>query len=142
MKISSFIFMLLIVGVVFFIFAQMVNEANTSYPGSDLNSSSWNNSYDFAISMNNTISPLKKDIDTIQSDASWFSKVIAGISAIPMVVINFILAISKSLGFGTTLITNLLSVFSLPAYIILVATIMMIVWVVIKLVEMLQRWYL
>lgn len=148
MKLSTLFEILLVVGVVFFIFAMMVNEANDTYSanltltGSSYANGSYSSDYDFATQINATIAPVQGALsDITDTDKGWFSKIVSGITAIPWAVITLPVAIFQSIKIGSTMITGFLALFGIPAYIILVVLIMVVVWAVVKLVELFHRWY-
>lgn len=144
--------MLLCVGGIIFIFANMVHEANIYYPDADLNSSDWgtyedNNTvssdYDFASEVDSKIQPIKSAIEKIQdSETGWFSKIVSGIAAIPYAVIILPVLVIDALTIGGALITGFMAMLGIPAYITTVALIMMVVWGIFKILEAYQRWNL
>jgi hypothetical protein len=143
MKISGYIMMLLVVGAVFFIFAQMISEANENYPSTNINSSVWDSKYDFANGINNDTAPLQQAFSDIENpDKGWFSKLISGIAAIPWAVIKLPVILFSALAMGGIMVTGFLGIFGIPAYIVTVVLIMMVVWGIIKLIEAFHRWYL
>lgn len=140
MKFSTFISILLVVGVIFFIFDMMLMEGNNKF-SSGINDSDWQGKYDFAGQINSTINPLVEKFQVIQDpDQGFFSKIAAGLSAIPYAVIVFPQVIFGTLTMGGTITTGMLAALAIPAYIITVAIIGLLVWAMLKLVEIYQRW--
>ena len=140
MKISTFITILLFVGVVLFSIALMINEAEDKY-GVDINTTSWEGKYDYADSINKSVDPLIESIDDIANeDKGWLEKVGAGFTGIISAVTLLPALVWSSFVMGGGLITGGLSSIGLPTYLIGVFIISLIVWGVIKLLEFFQRW--
>ena len=140
MKISTFITILLFVGVVFFVITLMVTEAEDKY-GTDINTTSWEGKYDYAESINESVDPLIGSIDDITNeDKGWLEKVGAGFTGIISAVTLLPALVWNSFAMGGGLITGVFSSIGLPAYLIGVFIIALIVWGVFKLVEFFQRW--
>lgn len=140
MKLSVFLATLLLVGAVFFVFATMIDESN-SILGTDINTSSWKNQYDYATNINATVAPIEAKLKVIDQDESWFSKLTAGITAIPYAVITFVIGIFAGFSIGGAMATGFLTTLGVPAYIITVVIIMIVTWGIAKLIELLHRWY-
>lgn len=137
MKLSTFFIFLLIISGIFFVFAMMVKEANEQFPDeSNLNSSEWENKYEFVENINQTISPLETKLKTIQDeDEGWFSKLTAGITAVPYVLLIVPQAVFGSIEFGGYILTDFFSVWMLPSFIATIALVMLLVWAIFKLVS-------
>ena len=140
MKLSVYLSSLLVVGVIFFVFATMIDESNSAL-GTDINNSAWKNQYDYVTSINSTLSPIEAKLKTIDQDDSWFSRLTAGITAIPYAVITFVVGIFTGFSVGGAIATGFLTMFGFPAYIITVVIMIIISWGVAKLIELLYRWY-
>ena len=151
MKISTFVTMILFVGVILFVVSQMVNETQDRYDIT-INQSNWQNEdtgiqssqtskYDFAGRIEDKIQGIKKSIDDITSeDKGWFEKIGAGFTGIIKAVV-FLPSLVWDLGvMGGSLVTGVGTSIGLPEYLILVFIIMLTVWGVFKLVEFFQRW--
>jgi hypothetical protein len=140
MRFSTLITMLLVTGVILFVAGMMIEEADMVY-NTDINTSKWEGKYDYATQVNSSINPLIDSFEKIQDeDIGWFTKLTAGISAVPKAVVLIPSLIFQSLRMGGNLITGVLTSLSIPLYIITVAIIMLLVWGVFKLVEFFQRW--
>ena len=140
MKISTFITILLFVGVVFFVIALMVNEAKDKY-GEDINITSWEGKYDSSEKINKSMGPLIESLDSISNEEQgWLEKVGSGFTGIVSAVIYLPGLVWKSFVMGGGLITGGLSSIGIPAYIIGVFIIALIIWGVFKLLEYLGRW--
>jgi hypothetical protein len=143
MKISTFIAILVIVGAVFFIYAQMVSEANTNYADANINSGAWNSSYDYSSTINGSVAPLQSSLSQLTNEnTGWFSKIAAGIAAIPLAITLLPNLLINGFGIANNMITGFFTVFGLPAYLILVCFLLLTTWGIFKLLEALQRWQL
>ena len=140
MKISTLSTMLLIVGVFLFLIISMVHESETNYD-IDINESAWEDQYDFANDVNDSISPLKNSIDDITSeDTGWLEKVGSGFTGI-IAAVTFLPSFVWSMGkMGTNLITGLGTFLGVPSEIILVFIIMISLWGIYQLIQFFQRW--
>lgn len=140
MKISTFISILLIVGVVIFIFGMMVQEGEEKYD-TDINKSAWQGKYDYTEQINKSITPIMTSFENIQDeDVGWFTKLTAGISAIPKAIMLVPSLLFSSFSLGTNLMTGIFTSIKLPAYLISVAIVMLVVWGLFKLIEVFNRW--
>jgi hypothetical protein len=140
MKISVFVSYILVVGAIFFTFALIVTDVNNSYPEADINKSEWEDEYDYVSDLNSTISPLEEKFKVIQDEnAGFFTKIGAGITAIPYAIIIFPQIVFGSLEIGGKMTTGFLAVLAIPGYIVIVVIISTLIWALFKLVEFFQR---
>ena len=140
MKISAYISIILVIGIVFFIFAMMGQEAAVNYPAAGINSSAVVQ-YDYSTQINSTIAPVQGALQNIESsDTGWFSKITSGLAAIPYAVILIPRLLFDSILYGGAITTGILGSFGVPTYILFVVLIMIVVWAVFKLLEIYQRW--
>lgn len=140
MKISVFISIMVMVGAIFFIFSSMVQEANDQYPEVNINSSEWEERYDYVDEINGTISPIEEKLKVIQDEnQGFFTKIAAGITAIPYAVIVVPQATFGALSIAANIIVDFFAVFNLPKYIVIIALLLLILWGIFKLVEFFQR---
>jgi len=140
MKLSTFVQFILLVGAVFFIFALIIGDVNDNYPEADINTSAWEDQYDYVSDLNSTIFPLEEKFRVIQDEnKGFFTKLAAGISAIPYAVIIFPQVIFGSLEIGGEITTSFLYVLAIPSYIISIVIISILMWALFKLLEFFQR---
>lgn len=139
MKISTFIYIMLFVGVILFVMTSMVNEANSKY-GTGINTSLWEGKYDYSDSINSSVSNLSTSINTITSESSGWLKVEAGFTGIISAVKLLPSLIGNTFVNGGSMITGGLSSIGVPAYIVAVFLIGLTIWGVTKLIEFFQRW--
>lgn len=140
MRISVFITMLIMVGVVLFVISAMVNEGSDTY-GVDINTSQYEGEYDFVNQINEEVTPIKESIDTIGNEekgflekvGAGFTGIISAVTLLPVMVWNVALL-------GSGLITGIGAGFGLPPYITLALIVSLTVWGIFKLIEFYQRW--
>lgn len=132
----------MIISSVFFIFSTMVNEANTQYGNqTSINASAWSSRYDFADTVNSSLAPVVDRWAKITDEnQGFFTRIAAGITAIPFAIIVLPIAILSGLVIMLgQVIVGFMTALSLPARFILYVSIMLIIWVVFKLASFFQR---
>lgn len=141
MKLSTFVTIILIISGVFFAYAQITKEINTQYPDSSLNSSEWEDKYDYIEDVNETFAPLESSLKKIQDeDAGWFSKLAEGITALPYAILIVPQAVFGSLVFGGEIATGFLTIWAIPSAIITLGLVLILVWAIFKLVEYFNKY--
>lgn len=140
MKISVFVVVLLMIGVILFVVVEMVKEAEQIYD-IEINKTEWEGKYDYAAELNDSFQPIKKSIDSIaDEEKGWLEKVGAGFTGIIAAVI-FLPSLVGHMGLlGGQLITGLGGSLGIPGYLLLVFIMMIFIWGIFKLLEFLQRW--
>lgn len=142
MKISDYITIMLVIGIVFFVVALMVNEASEKYD-TDINTTIWEDQYDYADQINDSISPIRTSLEELTNqETGWLSKIGAGFTGIIAAVTLIPSLVWNGFLMGGSLITGIFTSLNVPAYIISVFLIMLTVWGIIKLIEFFQRWSL
>ena len=140
MKISTFIFALLFVGMVITVMLLTVRDTESFY-GVEVNTSLIEGKYDYASSLNDSIYPIQESIDKISDqDQGWLSKVGAGFTGIISAVILLPSLVWKTFFLGGSMITGGLGSLLIPASIIAILLLALTIWGVIKLIEFFQRW--
>lgn len=152
MKISTAIIFLIIVSAVFTVFGLMVHEANQQYTGSDgyspINSSQWSNQadsgntgqYDFVSRINNTIGPLEDKWKQIKDpEQGFFSKIAAGLTAIPYAIMLLPDVLFASLSMAGAIVAGFMTVLNIPTWFITAGLVMLLIWGIFKLLEFFQR---
>lgn len=140
MKISTVVIMLTIIGVFLSVMIGMIQEGEEKY-GVDINKSEWENEYQFAESINNSVAPIQKSILTVEDEekgflekvGEGFTGIIAAITLVPRMLI-------ETSALGGNLLTGLGRTLGWPSYIIYTLLIILIVWGVFKLIEIFQRY--
>ena len=140
MNISTFVGMMLVVGIIMFTVFQMTNEAESNY-NITINKSDWEGKYDFATDINDEIEPIKNSIDTLQNqDTGWLTKIGVSFTGLIAAITFLPKMLWAVITLSTGLATGLGIALAIPAYIITVIIIMLIAWGVFKLIEFYQRW--
>lgn len=140
MRISTFVTILLFVGVVFFVMAMMTQEANDKYD-TGINTSNWEGKYDYKTEVNESVNPLIQSIDDITNEEKgWLEKVGSGFTGIISAVTLLPALVWKSFTTGGSLLTGVFSSFGVPAYILSVFIIALTIWGVFQLIQFFQRW--
>ncbi|MHA1873342.1 MAG: hypothetical protein ACTSVB_04440 [Candidatus Heimdallarchaeaceae archaeon] len=86
-KLATFVMIILVVGLTFAIIGNIVNDFKTYYPETEVNTS-WVEAYDYSSEINESVGGLKEDFATLtDTEKGWFSRIGAGITAIPNVII-------------------------------------------------------
>ena len=146
MKISIFVTMLVVVGIILYTMSLMTNEASDTYDvtinktwvnSSDITSTS---KYDFASSVNKSIYPIGQSIRTVTNEEEgWLNRVGAGFTGIIGAVIFIPDMLFTSIVMWTSLITGIGTSIGIPAYITLTFTILLLVWGVFELINFFQN---
>jgi hypothetical protein len=141
MKFSTAITVMLVIGVIFFMFNMMLLEGNSKFPGSNINDSALQG-YDYSNSIAGNLTTMQEKFAVIgDPDAGFFSKIAAGLTAIPYAVILLpLMIIFGTVPIATGITTKMLLGLAIPGYIIGVVIISILVWAILKLVEFFGRW--
>ena len=139
MKVSSFVFMLLTIGLIFTIVGLIINDNETEY-GVDIDSS-WEDEWDYSTEINSSVHSLKDKFDTISDEEEgWFTRISAGIVAIPEAVIFVPRVILQTLGNSLNFVAGAGEVIGIPPEIITFGIIAVIVGVIFALVAYWRRY--
>ncbi|MBA7490712.1 hypothetical protein ES702_01255 [subsurface metagenome] len=139
MKSSGYITIILMVGLCFAIVGSVVNDFEIQYPAIDVNTS-WSGKYDYTSGINESISGLKDKFDIIaDEDEGWFSKLTAGISAIPKAIVIVPLVMFKTISYGLIILVEVGTEIGIPSFVTVFATIGIFTIVVFKLVAFWHR---
>lgn len=139
MKISTFLTMLLVVGIVLVAIVGMVKEAENLY-GIDVNKTDWESGYNFASDVNDSVSPLQKALEDLgNEDKGWFDKIGSGFTGIISGVTLLPKMVGKTGKMGMSLITKLSLTIGVPHIILYTIIVMFIIWGIIELYRFFQR---
>ncbi|KKN19473.1 hypothetical protein LCGC14_0945450 [marine sediment metagenome] len=131
--------MILIISGVFFTFAEMIKEQNDNFPNR-INSTEWEDKYDYIDDINETFYPIETKLKTIQDEeAGWFSKLTAGITAIPYAILIMPQAVFGSLLFGGQIVVGFFNVWGLPQKIVTLVLVLILIWGIFKLIEFFNK---
>lgn len=139
MKIISLVFFMLVIGLVFFSFAQFGDDLNANYNGTGINDSAWRDQFDNSEDINQSVAPLAQRFAELQDeDRGFFSKLASGTVAIPYAVILLPSLALDGLGMLGNIIVSTGTYFKAAPYIISVFLVMGLVWLVGRLLEFFQ----
>lgn len=140
MKLSVMIGFVLIISGVFYIFGLMVNEANLDNPNANADISDWQNRYNYVNDVNSTLSPLIEKIKKVSDpEQGWFVRITSGIAAVPYFILLIPQAIFSAFIYMTAIIVDFLGVFAIPVFIITIAIMLLLIYIIFKIVEFFQR---
>ena len=138
MKLSMLITGILMIGLVFAMIASVVNDFETQYQ--DVSIGSNFTKYDYSSSINDRVQDLKEQFDIIgDEDQGWFSKIAAGITAIPKAIIFIPAVMFQSLVYGVNILTGIGSDIGIPSFVTTFAIIAMSVILVFALASFWHR---
>lgn len=119
MKISGYILIVLMISFCFTLVGNIVYDMNVYYPDINIDTSSWNASYDYSMQINKSISGLQERFEILgDEEKGWFPKLTAGISVIPLVIIYIPTILFDTIGFGTKIMVGVLPDIGIPAWVI------------------------
>ena len=141
MKLSGYVLMFLLVGIVFISWNLLIQDFEENYVETGISnvsgvSTNYTNKFDYSDSINDSIGPMFIEFQELGDDAKWYEKLIAVGMAIPKVIIGLPVAIASIVInsiIGFTLFFNILGI---PSVIIIPAMIGILVYVVFKFVEL------
>lgn len=90
--------------------------------------------------VNETIDPLYRNVEDLQSQDGFFDAVGDGTIVIPTLFINFVIAILTFLGFSTQTAVVLLQYLQLPLIVISFIFVGIITWFIFKIIEQWRRY--
>lgn len=140
MKLTAMFEFVLIIGAVIFAIVAFNTDLNNNYnDGEYINSSEYSSKYEYSSGINRSISKIQTQIDKItDTDTGFFSKIGAGIIAIPYFVILFPKIAIEGIANVTGVITSMGTDFGLAPYLIGVGIILVSIFLVRKIVEFFQ----
>jgi len=109
MKLVSYILIVLMIGFMFTLVATMVTDMQTYYPDYTIDTSEWNSTYDYSSDINNSMAGLQEKLKILgDEDKGWFPKLAAGITVIPLAVIEIPSILISTLIYGNNIISGVL----------------------------------
>jgi len=139
MKTSGFISIVIMIGLCFAMVGSMMGEFQTSYPSLDVNTS-WANKYNYAEEISGSMDTLQTKFATLSDpDAGWFAKLGAGITAIPNVVIAVPTILIKTIGYITTIVSDVGEELKIPSFVITLGLTSLIVIIIFGLISFWHR---
>lgn len=143
MKFTTIILFILMVGGIFLSVTLISIDLNTysEVLGTQkIDTSLWEEKYDYAESINRSIDPLLEKFDDIQDeDKGWFSKLGSGIVAIPYALVAFASLVIGSIGTMNNIMVEGLKQLKFPPEIIYIFLVFMGVWGISKLLQFFNK---
>jgi len=138
-KLATFVMSVLVVGLAFAMISSIVSDFENQYPDTEVDSN-WSE-YDKSEQINNSVYGLKKDFDTIGDESEgWFTKLGAGISAIPQAVIAVPSVIFTTFSNGVNIMSDAAKEIGIPSFVIPFAIIALIVGVIFAIISYWRRY--
>ena len=107
MRATDYLFLVVIIGLVVGIVSLGATDFNTMEAGNQIDIANLTSGYDNVANINNKVNESLEAFQTLaDDDASWFSKVAAGIVAIPKAVIGFPILIMSALAIFTGMVST------------------------------------
>ncbi len=139
MKLSAFILLILVVGLSFSLVGSIIHDFETQYPDVDVNTT-WEDDYDYAERINTSVYGIRKEFAIIgDEDTGWFSKIAAGITAIPKAIIAVPVVLFQTIGYAINIISDIPNIIGVPSYVIYTGIVALIVVVLFGLVSFWHR---
>ncbi len=139
MKLSAFILIVLTIGFSFSLVGSVIYDFETQYPEVDVNST-WENAYNYADEINESVYDLKVKFDIIGSeDIGWFSKIAAGITAIPKAIIAVPVVLFKTMVYAINIFSDISATIGLPPFVVPFGIVAIIVVILFGLVSFWHR---
>lgn len=136
MKLTGFLVFLVMVGFVFLAISLASSDLNSQFPTNPINTSAYSGRYDATSSLNSSISAIQERFNVItDEDRGFFTRLGAGIVAIPYAVILFPKAVLTGLGALGDMITDFSLVIGIPpaaAYMLIFIATLFIIGLLIK----------
>jgi hypothetical protein len=138
MKGSDFLIFVVVIGIVAGLVSLGITEFNNMPVGEDITPNNYTD-YQQVEGINNRVNSTMESFRTLGDDeASWFSKVSAGIVAIPKVVIGFPILILYGVGLLFTMVTTSLTG-KVPIFVVFGLLTLLMIVVVRRFMEFFQR---
>lgn len=137
MNTTSILMFIVFVGMVFFAVGGISNDLNSHYSnGTEINTSFWDNKYNYTERINSSIQPLITDFQNIQDEEKgWFTRLVSGSIAIPHAIISFATLSFFSVTTMNDIIIDVGSFLHLPIYIIYSIIVILVVFMISKLIS-------
>lgn len=140
MKITTVFEFVVIFGALFYIMGAYSVELNNQYSDNPINTTKWEGKYDYSDSINTSMGKLIDKINTItDTEKSWFTRLSAGIVAIPYFVILFPIVALEGFATFVKILTGAGADIAVPQKILAAAVILVTIFLIKKLLEFFQR---
>lgn len=145
MNIIGIIGLVMLITAIFISGGLLIDEFETNYVDTNISSADTINQSirDDLITqdtINETFDPLHKNVEDLQSQEGFLDVVGDGTVVLPIMFINFVVAILKFIGFSTTQSFVILKYLGIPIVLITFLGVGIIVWFTFKIIEQLRRY--
>jgi len=118
MKLSEYIIIILVIALCFGVVGSVVNDLETEYPDTDINTS-WQNEYNYGGAVTNDTTLLQSMIQAMSDEETgWFLKALIGVAAIPVAVYTAIITMFYTMGYGVIILSSIATEIGLPQFVI------------------------
>jgi len=133
MRITDVVMVVMVIGLVFTIFALTIQDVKELYPEQNM-TGNISAEYEFSESINSSVAPLKEKMANIESsDKGW--KIFVAVAAIPTFITSFFSIIFNVFAFVTTLIVGFAKELKIPLAVSGIVIAMVSVYLILKMVE-------
>ena len=141
MKLSGYILMFLLVGIVFISWNLLIEDFEKNYVETGISnvsevSSNYTDKFDYSDSINDSIGPIFIEFQELGDDTKWYEKLIATGLAIPKVIIGLPIAIATIVINSINGLILFFYILGIPKVIVVAVVTGIIVYVVFKFVEL------
>ena len=117
-----------------------INELNDEYSNNPLNNSRFEGKYNYANTLNSSVSAIQEKFDIIaDDDAGWFARLGAGIVAIPYAVMLIPKAILTGLGSANSMLVEVGEIVGVPREVIYIVTFLLVIFIIGMLIKFFQK---
>lgn len=140
MKLMTWIALIVIIGLSSLTYLHLNNDLNDNYLDNEQINSSLLESYDYINEINQSISPLKEKFEVIADEnKGFFTKIAAGIVAIPYAIILLPSLVLEGLKYTNDMIVQVSLILKVPPLITYGLLVLMMIFVISRLLEFFQR---
>ena len=118
MKLITIIMGVLVIGFVLITVGLFVSDLEGNYPDANINDSTWAGKYDYQEDLNDSVSSIKRDFETMADAESWWTIMGAGFVAFAKAIFLIPTTLFLGLGKGVLIITGMGEFFAVDAQIV------------------------
>jgi len=118
MKLSSYILLILMIGLLLALIGEVVHNFETQYPDVSMNTS-WESKYNYQEQLAQNQTVLMRMIDKMSDEKTgWFFQTLIGVAAVPVAMFTAITVMFNSLGYGVSIITGVGKDIGIPTFVL------------------------
>ena len=140
MRLSSYILVILAIGLVFATVGSVISDLKVQYP--EVNpDTSWENQYDYSEEINKSLEGLQIRFEIIgDEDKGWFSQIAAGITAVPLAIIFIPVIIFKTIVYAVKIFGSVATDIGIPQFVQFFGVVAILIVIIFALVSFWHRW--